>query len=129
MFLDTSFLYALADAKDADHQRAKRLFQTALEKHEEVCTHNYVIVESGALIHRRLGFTLAKKFLSEASLFPTIWVDKFIHDEARELFSLRAKRKVSFVDCVSFALMKQKEIGIALAFDDDFRKEGFELYR
>ena len=127
IFLDTSLFYALADRKDVHHLRAKHLFKNLLETRGCWCTHNYIIVETVALMHRRLGFTPARKFLQESLLFPLIWIDESLHNEAAAYFSQRAQQKISFVDCMSFALMKQKGVTTALAFDADFSKEGFKV--
>ncbi|TSC78193.1 MAG: putative nucleic acid-binding protein, contains PIN domain [Parcubacteria group bacterium Gr01-1014_29] len=127
IFLDTSLFYALADKKDTHHTRAKRMFKDLLEKREEWCTHNYIIVETSALIHRRLGFDPAKRFLQESLLFPLVWIDESMHSEAAEYFSRRTRQNISFVDCMSFLLMKQRGITTALAFDADFSKEGFRV--
>ena len=53
IFVDTSALYALASADDPIHDTAADLFRGLADA--ELVTHNYVIVESSALIHRRLG--------------------------------------------------------------------------
>lgn len=127
IFVDTSFLYALADTKDAHHVRAKHLFTDLLENREDWYTHNYIIVETAALIHRRIGFSAAEKFLQESLLFPLVWIDDSLHGEAAAYFSRCLRRKVSFVDCMSFVLMKRKGIKNAFAFDADFSKEGFEV--
>ena len=127
IFLDTSSLYALADRRDTYHERARAAFTTLLDSQEELITHNYVIVESAALIQHRLGIAPAIKFLQEIEQFSVVWVDKDLHSIARKLFEAKKKRTLSFVDCTSFALMEKEEIESAFAFDDDFRAAGFKL--
>jgi len=55
IFLDTSGIFALADRDDAMHDRAIRMLKSAQNAREEILTHNYVLVESAALLQRRLG--------------------------------------------------------------------------
>ncbi len=128
IFLDTSAIYALADRADLNHQNAKTLFDKALHGGEGLLIHNYILIEAAALIHHRLGFAPAKKFLKDVAFFQTVWVDAFLHEAGTALFLQSAKRRVSFVDCVSFALMRQKGIKAAFAFDDDFLRAGFQIY-
>ena len=125
IFLDTSAIYALADRKDKNHKEAKRLFALALSRGQEFIIHNYIIVESTALIQRRLGFQQAKKFLKEVTRFYIIWIDFRLHRLADDYFSKQAGQRLSFVDCLSFVVMKEQGITHVLAFDDDFIKAGF----
>lgn len=127
IFLDTSAIYALADKADKNHERAKEIFQNLLHSREELLIHNYIIVESQALIQHRLGFLQARVFLHEAEQFTIIWVDLLLHNQAGEYFARHGKKNLSFVDCVSFILMHQEHIKQAFAFDADFTKAGFEL--
>lgn len=46
---------------------------------------------------------------------------------AWQLFCGRADQRYSFTDCTSFVLMRRMSIDTAIALDDDFRAEGFEL--
>jgi predicted nucleic acid-binding protein len=45
-----------------------------------------------------------------------------------ELLASRGKRGLSLVDCTSFVLMRRLGVETALAFDEDFRGEGFRVY-
>ena len=125
IFTDTSAIYALADQADKNHAQAKHI-ANALNG-QEVLIHNYIIVESVALIQHRLGFVQAKKFLEEVSQFRIVWIDAHLHQDAMNYFIKVGRRKVSFVDCVSFTLMRQEDIKKAFAFDQDFTNAGFEL--
>lgn len=125
IFIDTSALYSLADQSDHNHQKAREIFARALKAGEEFLVHNYVLVESAALIQHRLGAAPAKKFLEDAARFSVVWVDAPLHAKSVDYFSARATRNLSFVDCVSFVLMRQKGIRNAFVFDEDFAKEGF----
>lgn len=126
IFIDTSAIYALADKADKNHDKAKSI-AVALNQQREVFTHNYIIVESAALIQHRLGFVQAKTFLEEVFQFRIFWIDMHLHQKATQYFTKIGKRKVSFVDCVSFMLMRDNDIKKAFAFDQDFINAGFEL--
>lgn len=57
IFLDTSAIYAWANAADPNHRAAVRHLQAVLDAGEDLLTHNYVLVESLALLQARLGVT------------------------------------------------------------------------
>ena len=59
IFVDSSAIYALADSSDDSHELAKSVLDTALQSGEELLTHNNVLLESTALIQRRLGLRAA----------------------------------------------------------------------
>ena len=92
-------------------------------------THNYVLVESAAVLQRRLGLTSALSFLDESKTFRIHWITQADHNEAVDLFSKRSRRNLSLVDCMSFVVMKQYGITTALAYDSDFQAEGFNTWR
>jgi len=129
IFLDTSAIYALADAADPNHERAKELFGKALEMGAEFLVHNYILVESAALLQSRLGLGPAIRFLKESENFRIHWVTAQDHRWAVRLLEERSKRGLSFVDCLSFLVMREHKVRKALAFDPDFAKEGFELFQ
>jgi uncharacterized protein len=128
IFLDTSAIYALADKADNNHKEAVFLFGKLIDLDEKLFVHNYIIVEAAALIQARLGVASALKFLEEAGYFHTVWVNEHAHKKARIYFKEQAKRKLSFVDCMSFTVMKKEGTTQAFAFDQDFVKAGFTLY-
>ena len=128
IFLDTSAIYALADLSDKNHKAAKQTFASLLTAGEELLLHNYILVESLALIQHRLGIPQSKVFLSEAKQFRIVWIDLSLHAKAAEYFMQQGKRGVSFVDSTSFVVMRENGIKKAFAFDDDFAKAGFKIY-
>ena len=69
IFLDTSFIYALADRRDRYHEAARRRFALALASGRRIVTHSYVISESVALLERRLGRRVALDFARDAARF------------------------------------------------------------
>ena len=126
IFVDTSALYALADSADPNHEKARRILDGLLDRDEILLTHSYVLVESIALVQHRLGTAPAVQ-LAESRGFEVEWVDAARHGDAVRALGARGKRRVSFVDLVSFGVMRARGIGTAFAFDEDFRREGFAL--
>lgn len=128
IFLDTSAIYAWADAADANHRTAVRRLQLILDSGDNLLTHNYVLLESIALIQARLGLAAATKLARDSRLFVIEWVDVDLHASGiRELERFR-KRHLSLVDHVSFLVMKRRDVRTAFAFDPDFASAGFQLF-
>ena len=127
-FVDTSAFFALLAGDDAGNDRASRwLDETSTHEDERLITHNYVVIESIALIHRRLGTDLVRSFLDH--LLPVCeirFVDEPLHERATVAYLAGLSRRSTFVDRMSFELMRAERIDRAFAFDPDFGREGFE---
>jgi len=125
-FVDTSALYALLDRDDENHRAAAAWFTGGDVAIRDLLTHNYVVVESAALVDRRLGPQAARALLED--VIPTVslaFVDESLHRAATSAFLAAPRRGPSLVDRVSFELMRHRHIKEAFAFDRDFRTVGF----
>ena len=91
-------------------------------------TSNHVVGETWTLLRRRLGHSVATSFLDRLERLRNV---EIMHvDESTEADSWRwlrrhDERRYSFVDATSFAVMRQRRIREALAFDGDFTAAGF----
>lgn len=127
-FVDTSGIYAFLAADDADHQASVDRFRRLVADVEPLTTHSYVVVESTALVQRRLGF--AAIAILQDVIWPQIeivWVDQALHERAAEANRAAARRAVSLVDWTSFLVMRDRGIRDAWAFDEDFVEQGFQI--
>lgn len=123
-FADTSALYALLDRDDGNHARASGVFPTLLDG--DLVTHNYVAVETTALVQRRLGPAATRALLED--LLPAlvmVWVDEEVHRAATSAMLAGLRRRPSLVDWVSFEIMRRAGVLVAFAFDRDFAARGF----
>ena len=127
IFVDTSAIYAWADAGDANHKTAIRRLQTILDDGEDLLTHNYVLVESMALLQARLGIGAAKRLARDAHAFVIEWVDEDLHASGTRELERSQKPQVSLVDHISFLVMARRRVTTAFAFDADFTAAGFRL--
>ena len=128
IFLDTSAIYAWADSADPNHSLAVRRLQAILEAEEDLLTHNYVLVESMALLQARLGVVAAIKLAQDARTFVLEWVDEELHARAVRELERSRKRRLSLVDHISFLVMKRRRLTEAFTFDSDFAAAGFRLF-
>lgn len=130
IFVDTSALYAILDHDDQNHQHASQIWTYLLQADEPLVTHNYIQVETCALLQRRLGIQAVGTF--QFSILPMLtlyWVSEQIHQLAIAALLAANSNKVSFVDRVSFQVMRQQGYKEAFAFDQDFVTEGFLICR
>lgn len=97
-----------------------------LRDQERLLTHNYVLVETTAVVQHRLGAT-ATRTLLEHLIEPlyVVWVDEFVHRQAVSAFLAGGSTRLSLVDRTSFEVMRRLGIETAFAFDRDFADEGF----
>ncbi|MCY3560746.1 MAG: PIN domain-containing protein [bacterium] len=130
IFVDTSALYALLDADDDHHAEAawgwERLLDDMQSGRRRGITHYGVVVETSALVQRRLGMQAVGE-LHDSVLEVLVVEDVDTDLQRRALAAMLAAghRNVSLVDWTSFELMRAKGITHALAFDDDFTRRGF----
>lgn len=125
IFFDSSAAYALADLGDANHQKARALYE-GLPNGQGLLTHNYVVVESFALLQRRMGALAALRAAEDLHRLEVVWVDRDMHAEALARLSRKKRRHASLVDEISFLVMRERGIDTAFAFDSDFEREGFK---
>ncbi|HYN47648.1 MAG TPA: PIN domain-containing protein [Candidatus Nanopelagicales bacterium] len=127
-FVDTSAFFALLDADDAHRGRARTHLQDAQAAGVDLLTHEYVVVETTALVQRRLGLEALRRFVDDLlPLVEVAWVDEALHGEAREALLAAGRRNVSLVDWTSFLVMRRHGVRRAFTFDPGFRAEGFEV--
>jgi uncharacterized protein len=128
LFVDTSGLYAVLDRDDANHPRARAAWEASLLDGTELVTNNYVLVETAALLQRRIGIAAVRALHEDvAPLLQVAWISEEQHRAAMEAILSAARKKLSLVDCVSFQTMRSCGIRAAFTFDAHFREQGFSV--
>ena len=128
IFADTSGLFALLVRDDYMHVRAKMNFSYFARHGAQLLTSSFVLVETLALLQRRVGLAAVHDFQSKIiPLLEIIWVDNGWYNRAiQRLFALN-QRSLSLADCLSFEIMESREITCAFAFDKHFPENGFTI--
>jgi len=125
-FIDSSAGYTLMDRSDRCHNTAAELWQYFIKSDAQMLTSNYIVLETLALLQHRLGFKAADLWYRDIlGIVDVIWVERNIHDLAYELWLSLGRRRLSFVDCVSFVVMRQNGIEAVFGFDVHFAEQGF----
>jgi predicted nucleic acid-binding protein len=103
------------------------LWSELLSGGEPLLTTSYVVLETIALLQRRLGLVAVRAFREDAMRPLAVhWVGQDEHEALAELLWVD-RRGVSLVDHVSFLAMRRLGIARAFAFDGDFPVQGFEV--
>ena len=96
---------------------------------EPLVTTSYVIDETVTFFNSRnfhaKAVEIGERLLASRSV-TVVHVDEVLFREGWNYFSQHADKRYSLTDCISFALMRQKNIKRALAFDKHFDQAGFE---
>ena len=126
VFVDTSAIVALINPLDEEHSRAVELFDRLAAAGSCLGSTSYVLVETYALLVRRLGIDAARAFREDFEpLLELVWVEADLHNSGLDLLLDRGNRRLSLVDAVSFLAIGRQEIDLVFAFDQDFDREGF----
>lgn len=129
-FIDTSGFKAVIDPEDDFHSQVVEIWQGLKEKEAQLVTSNYVLDETFTLLRAKCGLDTAvgfKKALAESQKSLTIY-RVTVADEAEAWKWFKKKwSKLSFTDCVSFAMMERLSIEQVITFDRHFARAGFEL--
>jgi predicted nucleic acid-binding protein len=128
IFVDTSAILAVLDADDPHHAEADAIWQRLLASDEKLYSSNYVLVETFALVQRRLGMEAVHAVEHEiVPLLDVFWMSADAHQVSVEAFLAASRRSLSLVDCSSFEVMRRQGLLRAFAFDRHYPEQGFEL--
>ena len=127
VFVDTSAWVAAANVSDSRHGSVQELLTQLRQHGTRLVTTNFVLAETYTLIRRYLDHTKAVAFhddVVEAAVDPRVldvqWASRWDESAAWEIFKKCDDKSFSYVDCVSFAVMKRLGLRDALACDRHF---------
>jgi predicted nucleic acid-binding protein len=127
VLFDTSGFFALLDAKDPAHPKAQKWVHTQQGRVRPVTT-EWIVGETCTLLVARKRPHLVVRFLDyleQSAVLLVINPDDQLLASAKELIRRQAEQGYSFVDCLSFCVMKERKISLALTADEHFRRAGF----
>lgn len=127
VFLDTSGFFALMDQSDRAHNKASHWLTERRGRARPVTT-GWVIGETCTLLVARKRPHLVARFLDHLEQSTALLVlnpDELLLKSTKQLIRRQAAQGYSFVDCLSFCVMKERAVSQALTTDQHFRKAGF----
>ena len=127
VIVDSAAFYALASNEDDFHQGAQAEYYDLLGNNQELWTTSYAMVETMALIQRRLGFRVLAEFMDDvARNISILWIDTRIHNEAWARLVERQGTGLNFVDW-TVALASEELDAVIFTFDSGFVNRGYSV--
>jgi predicted nucleic acid-binding protein len=128
VFIDTSAIFGLLVSTDTAHDRARRIFDGLRTREAPTVTTSYVLVETYALLSRRMGRESIQRFREDfAPLLEVCWIDERLHEAGLDLLQQRRWKGLSLVDAVSFVVIRERQLDAVFVFDRHFEREGFAV--
>jgi predicted nucleic acid-binding protein len=117
------------DAADNLHPAARAYWQTAQASRQAFVTTDYVLDEAYTLLRRRRnGLRMATALhdvIESARLLEIVEIGGELRRQGWAIFLGYEDRVLSFTDCTSFALMRERKLFEAFTFDAGFERAGF----
>ncbi|MBN1489195.1 MAG: type II toxin-antitoxin system VapC family toxin [Phycisphaerae bacterium] len=126
IFLDTSYLAALALGRDSLHGRAHAWSMCAAGS---FVTTEYVLCEFANLLSAPSNRGKAHALLRSLEGNPHIeivWGTSELFRQGSAMHAERTDKAWSLTDCISFVVMRQRGVAAALTYDHHFEQAGFE---
>jgi predicted nucleic acid-binding protein len=128
VFLDTSYAVALSAPSDAYHARAVEVATQIILDNTRVITTRAVLLEIGNSLGRQRYRATAVELLETLEQDPyceTIPMSEELYARAFQLYSTRPDKEWGLIDCVSFIVMQDRKLSVALTADEHFVQAGF----
>ncbi len=128
IFVDSGALIGRYLNNDPYHSFAVRTWRQIEEL--PLLTTNHVLDEVLTLIARRAGYRFAAERAERiyfSSAFEIVCSSLEDEYEAVHYFRKFADQRISFTDCISFAVMKRHRLDTAFTFDRHFLNAGFRV--
>ena len=132
VFVDTGGWVALRYGRDQYHGRARAILRRLRADDTGLVTTEWVLAESVTLLKARgaIDHALALgEALQAGRLGHLLESTPERRRRAWELLVRYRDRRVSWVDCASFAVMEELGLTQFFGFDEDFSRAGFTAYR
>jgi len=129
IFVDTSGFYALLVKEDTAHDKAADHVRNAAGKSRFLTT-DYVLDETATLLKARRHVDVIKPFFAivlNSMACRVTWMHPDLFSTAHAYFLKHSDQDYSFTDCVSFLVMREQRVKVALTKDAHFRQAGFEV--
>lgn len=130
IFVDSGAFLARYIERDQYHAGATEHWQKLQTDRRRCFTSNFVLDETITLLARRTTYEFAAERARNMYASHELLILRPDADDekaALDLLEKYADQRVSFTDCVSFALMERHNIRTAFSFDHHFRIAGFDM--
>jgi predicted nucleic acid-binding protein len=128
VFLDTAFALALANPKDLLHERAIDLADQLEAARTQLVTTRAVLLEIGNSLAKVRYRVAAVQLLTSLETDPNVEIVPLtddLYDRAFQLYEQRPDKEWGLTDCVSFVVMQDRGLRVALTADKHFQQAGY----
>lgn len=127
IFVDSCVFVSLYNNNDPLHKKAKELVQKT--KGTQVVTSVHVVSEVVTVLSMKISKDTARRFIVDTSSINLINTDKDDFYDAVEIFDSTKTKNISFTDCLSIAVCKNKgyKIDTLFTFDKHFKNKGIKI--
>jgi len=126
IFVDTSAFLAVLNTDDRHHPQARDFWFKIVQEEAMLVVTNYILLETYALLQRRLGMEAVRVFSSDVvPALRVMWVDERLHQLGLSAMLAADRRGLSLVDCISFEAARSFGIRHVFTFDKHFTEQGF----
>lgn len=129
LFVDTSFVIALINARDQYHEQAESLSYQF---------ENSLLLTTGAIL-LEIGNALARDFREEAvriirvlrnsKRVEVVEIDETLSEKGLLIYEKYTDKTWGLVDCISFVVLWEGGLIEVLTFDADFEQAGFTIVK
>jgi predicted nucleic acid-binding protein len=128
LFLDSSYLIALAVPADQHHDKAVDLFTEVRRQPRSLITTQAVMLEVADALakpnHRESAVQLLRAFEADPTV-EVVPLTQELYLRGLDLFASRHDKEWALTDCLSFVVMNERAIKQALTTDENFQQAAF----
>ena len=127
ILLDSSGIVCLLSPNEKFHEMARHVMRGLDDQRRPLLTTDHILGETYTLLkaRRKHQFIHAFRSLLDSGGIQVAWTDGDAFKAAEQYFLRHADKNYSFVDCLSFVVMKERRITEALTADHHFTQAGF----
>jgi len=129
IFIDTSAFFAIMVESDKNHKIALEIFNKVSLNYSP-CTGEPVLSETFTLLKRKFGIYAAVEFgniILLSTHLNIFYIEGDLFSRSWEIFTKYKDQDFSFVDCLSFAILKKENISKVFSFDKHFNYMGYNV--
>lgn len=131
IFVDTGAYLARFHSADQRYRQSCVAWGQVQEQRRIVITSHHVFDELATLLARRSSYAFSARKISQIYDSQLVLIERSHENDERialAFFQKYADQKVSFTDCISFAMMKRLQIKQVFTFDYHFSLAGFNIF-
>jgi uncharacterized protein len=125
LFVDTGYVIALINPKDRYHEQAL-IWANRYDRHPVITT-DAVLLEIGNALSRIARQEAAEiiEYFQTAPEATVIALNPQLFAAGMRLYTRYQDKTWGLVDCLSFVVMEERQLSVALSFDHHFTQAGF----